>query len=301
MRTLVLLATLMALTPGVSRADVTFSDSEFAFADWLASMPVATLGATHSTNRSTVGGNPDAYRHTVHVLPAGASITVAHLYQAGSFDPAIGGPIVALDYDEDRYFGAPPFPGAFIEARPLLQQGGVLYYGPDITFVNTVWGTELRNGLGALDFTSESNTHPDFGPTGGIIRFGYARSNFNPDTQQANFYNAIDNWSVTVHTGVLDAGSPSQLEALRVLGPNPFHGTVAFRLGMRQAGTAHVSLHDASGRRVRTLAHGTFTAGSHPLSWDGTDDAGRSLPAGLYFVSVSAAGTRAASRVVKLN
>jgi len=301
MRTLVLAAAVLLLTAGMSRADATFSDHEFAVADWLSSMPVATLGATQSTSRVTVGGNPDAYRYTVHVLPGNASITVAHVYQPGSYDPAVDGPIFTVDYDEDRFFDQPPFPGSFIEARPLLQQGGVLYYGPDITFSNTAWGTELRNNLVALDFTSATNTHPDFGPGGGIIHFGYARSSFNPNTLQANFRNAIDNWSVTVHSGVLAVEPLAKLEVLRVLGPNPFRSSVAFRLDMSQAGTARVSLHDASGRLVRTLANGTLSAGTHPMSWDGNDDAGRALPAGLYFVAADAAGTHAAGRVVKLN
>jgi len=301
MRSLLLVAALLALAAGTSRADTTFSDNEFAVADWLASMPVATLGATQSTSRVTVGGNPDAYRYTVHVLPANASITVAHLYQAASYNPAVDGPISTIDYDEDRFFDQPPFPGSFIDARPLLQQGGVLYYGPDLTFSNTSWGTEVRNNLVALDFASATNTHPDFGPGGAVIRFGYARSSFNPGALQANFRNAIDNWSVTVHPGVLGVDPFAKLEVLRVLGPNPFRSTVAFRLDMAQAGTARVSLHDASGKLVRTLASGSLTAGAHALSWDGRDDAGRALPAGLYFVAVDAAGTRASGRVVKLN
>jgi len=237
----------------------------------------------------------------VLVLPTGASMTTAHLYQGGSYDPSVDGAIYLVDYDEDRIQETPPFPGAFIEAKPLLEQGGVMYLGPDITFTNTAWGTLLQNSLVALDFTSATNTHPDFSAAGGIIHFGYVRSNSNFSGLAANFRSSIDNWSVHVRSGVVGVEPSANLEALRVLGPNPFRSTVAFRLGMREAGPARVSVHDASGRLVRTLASGTLTAGTHALSWDGRSDAGGALPAGLYFVLVEAAGTRASGRVVKLN
>jgi len=301
MRTPLFVATLMFLVVGASRADVTLSDGNYAFVDWATSIVTASGGAAQNTTLSTIGGNPGAYRKTVLTLPAGASIATAHLYQGGSYNPAVDGAIYALDYDEDQIQETPPFPGAFIEATPLLEQGGVLYVGPDITFTNTAWSSLVRNNLVALDFTSAGNTHPDFSAAGGVIHFGYARSNTNPTGLAANFRSGIDNWSVHVRSGVLGAEGTAKLEALRVLGPNPFRSAVAFRLGMRAAGLARMSLYDATGRLVRTLVNGPLPAGSNALSWDGMDDAGRALPAGLYFVSVDAAGTRAAGRVVKLN
>jgi hypothetical protein len=176
----------------------------------------------------------------------------------------------------------------------------VLYLAPDIVHEHGVGIARAerprRHGLHLGDEHA-----PDFGPAGGIIHFGYARSDANPGDIAVLFRSGIDNWSVTVRSGVLGAEPVAKLETLRVLGPNPFRSAVALRLDMRQAGPAHVSVHDAAGRLVRTLANGAYPAGSHALQWDGLDDAGRALPAGLYFVSAEAAGTRAAGRVVKLN
>ena len=301
MRAFLLVAACLILAASTSRADVTLSDGNYAVVDWTTTVILASPGASQSTVRSTIGGNPDAYRKTVLTLPAGGSMTTVHLYQGGAYDPAVDGAIFALDYDEDQIQEIPPFPGAFIVATPLLEQDGLLYIGPDITFTNTAWGAQARNNLVALDFTSAGNTHPDFSAAGGIIHFGYARSNTNPGAIAANFRSGIDNWSVTVRSGVIGVDTPSRLEVLRVLGPNPFRSTVAFRLGMRETGAARVSVHDASGRLVRTLASGTLSAGMHALSWDGRSDAGGALPAGLYFVAVDAAGTRATGRVIKLN
>jgi hypothetical protein len=68
---------------------------------------------------------------------------------------------------------------------------------------------------------------------------------------------------------------------------------LAFSLA--HAGRAELLVIDASGRHVRTLAHGEFDAGPHRLSWDGLDDAGRRAAAGLYFVRL-AQGTQVVTR-----
>ncbi len=58
-----------------------------------------------------------------------------------------------------------------------------------------------------------------------------------------------------------------------------------------------VTVHDARGRLVRTLAGGVHEAGSHELTWQGDDDAGRRLESGVYLVRAVAGG---AVRTVKI-
>ncbi|UCD06732.1 MAG: hypothetical protein JSV98_02490, partial [candidate division WOR-3 bacterium] len=41
---------------------------------------------------------------------------------------------------------------------------------------------------------------------------------------------------------------------------------------------------DAAGRLVRTFADGRQAAGYYTVQWDGCDDLGRKVPAGVYFV-----------------
>ena len=283
MRTPLISLALLVVVAFGAHADVTISDGEFNVADWTVTVASVTGGASQSTTRVTVGGNPDAYRRTVNVLPANSSITVANVYFGKAYDPVVDGPISLVDYDEDQIQETPPFPGAFINATPLVQQDGVFYYGPDITFTNTAWLATVRNGLVASDFTSSTNTHPNFA-NGTVLHFGYARSNVNPGGIAAIFRSGIDNWTVHVTPGVVGVTPSIGVEALRVLGPNPFRGAVAFRA------SGPVRVHDAAGRLVRTLPHGAS-------SWDGTSDAGRVLPAGLYLMSDG----RVAKRVVKVN
>jgi len=77
--------------------------------------------------------------------------------------------------------------------------------------------------------------------------------------------------------GNLDARPPLRMGAPR---PNPFVRTTRLAISGPGADQCRVAVFDAQGRRVRGLDAGT--AGE--LSWDGTDDAGRRLAAGVYLV-----------------
>jgi hypothetical protein len=65
--------------------------------------------------------------------------------------------------------------------------------------------------------------------------------------------------------------------------PNPFNPatTISFVLG--EAGYAAVTVYDANGRRIRTLASGRYSAGMTRIDWDGRDNKGASVASGIYF------------------
>lgn len=77
--------------------------------------------------------------------------------------------------------------------------------------------------------------------------------------------------------------------------PNPFDGgapaTIAMSLG-RPAAAAILSIHDMSGRRVRTVLARDLPAGAYLARWDGRDDAGRPLASGSYRIVLDAFGQR---------
>ncbi len=95
--------------------------------------------------------------------------------------------------------------------------------------------------------------------------------------------------------------------------PNPLRESTCISYRLDEAGPATITIHDASGRRVRSLeraAGGTLGArmGSAAgrssvagaITWDGRDDRGRTLPPGLYLVRLSAGGTAQSARVLVL-
>jgi hypothetical protein len=73
--------------------------------------------------------------------------------------------------------------------------------------------------------------------------------------------------------------------------PNPFSRSTQLRFVLPGNSAVTLDIHDASGRRVRHLLGGVAPAGTGQVIWDGRDDAGRRLPAGLYFTRLTGGGT----------
>lgn len=84
--------------------------------------------------------------------------------------------------------------------------------------------------------------------------------------------------------------------ALHPTTPNPFNPATAISFDLPRPAHATVTIHDLGGRRLATLLDAARPAGSHTLTWRGTDDAGRALPSGAYFVRLA---TESAVRTTK--
>jgi endonuclease I len=81
--------------------------------------------------------------------------------------------------------------------------------------------------------------------------------------------------------------------------PNPLRTRVELAFELPEPGRVTLAIHDVSGRVVRALARDQErSAGTQRLTWDGRDDAGRPLPAGLYFARLEAGRLRATHRLV---
>jgi hypothetical protein len=65
--------------------------------------------------------------------------------------------------------------------------------------------------------------------------------------------------------------------------PNPFNPATTIEFSLPAAGHVNVSIFDAAGRQVTTLADQPFSAGPHRLLWQGVDAGGRSVGSGVYF------------------
>ncbi|MEP7028771.1 MAG: S8 family serine peptidase [Candidatus Eisenbacteria bacterium] len=81
--------------------------------------------------------------------------------------------------------------------------------------------------------------------------------------------------------------------------PTPFTSSTSIAFTLPLAAHVRLVVVDAAGRRVRILAEGEETAGSHAVIWDGRDDSGREAPVGLYFAVLDGAAGRAVTRLVR--
>ena len=84
------------------------------------------------------------------------------------------------------------------------------------------------------------------------------------------------------------AGVPEAFQ-LRGNWPNPFNASTVIAFDVSGTIPVHLVVYDVLGRRVRALHSGeTLTAGHYRTSWNGRDDAGRSVASGVYLYRLTA-------------
>lgn len=106
---------------------------------------------------------------------------------------------------------------------------------------------------------------------------------------------------IPIQLNVLDPASaetgatrlPNKFEIASIY-PNPFNSFASIDFSLPEASIVNLSLYDLSGRLVKNLARGLYTAGNHDVAFDGS-----TLVSGLYLVKIQA-GNRNSSRKVML-
>ena len=64
--------------------------------------------------------------------------------------------------------------------------------------------------------------------------------------------------------------------------PNPFNPSTTIRYELPRVAHVRLSIYNLSGREIRVLVDDPKSAGFHDVIWDGKNEAGLDVPAGLY-------------------
>lgn len=145
----------------------------------------------------------------------------------------------------------------------------------------TDWGAGF---FAAVDFMMESD--------GSVLWLGQFDDTFAPGTGHI---------SRIRYSPVVDV--PGAAPAGRVLAaaPNPFRAGTDLTWSLAMDADVRLELFDVAGRRVRTLKSGRAAAGAHRAAWDGRDDHGVALPAGVYLARLQRGSDTETLRVMRLN
>lgn len=80
--------------------------------------------------------------------------------------------------------------------------------------------------------------------------------------------------------------------------PNPLSSFSNISFSLSQSGPVRLDIFDRRGQKVRTLINDNHTSGTINFQWDGTDDHGRVVADGLYFVRLIAEGSSQTGKVL---
>jgi len=191
-----------------------------------------------------------------------------------------------------------------------------------------VSGTTYYMQLARLSGTSDLAFEVFPGTSGGIYGpFGYEAISgvVNPYVDEVSFSAATTGWHPIVvyrtsNTGANqavsyhfawgntpvavdgDGGGPAQTFDLAFSGavPNPTTERASLNFTLATAAPVRLTLFDVNGRRVRMLAEGSFEAGPHAIAWDGRDDGGGRVHAGIYWARMETVGKQFTRRIVML-
>jgi hypothetical protein len=79
--------------------------------------------------------------------------------------------------------------------------------------------------------------------------------------------------------------------------PNPFNPRTVISFSLPREQQVNLDVFTVDGRRVTTLVAGSRAAGTHEVTWDGSDHAGRAQPSGTYVYVMRAGETREVGRM----
>lgn len=107
--------------------------------------------------------------------------------------------------------------------------------------------------------------------------------------------------TATAQASLGSGGAGAAPAAAALLGhwPNPVRESarIAFALPSGLSRAATLDVYDAQGRHVRALGT-ALSPGTHHVTWDGRDDAGAAVRAGVYWYRLEAPGVRLGRRIV---
>ncbi len=82
--------------------------------------------------------------------------------------------------------------------------------------------------------------------------------------------------------------------------PNPFNPATTIEFALPRRERVRITVYDLLGRSVRQLTNGTKEPGRHSVRWDGRDDLGRQVAAGLYIYRLVTPSTSLARKMLLL-
>jgi len=162
-------------------------------------------------------------------------------------------------------------------------------------YVDDIYPTCLFQTVTTVSSSISDTSYTFTGHPEGIYYY-YVRGN--NTTYGWGDYSCLERANVIVGVVESDPGDAVNTNGISVF-PNPFSDALKIDLNVQnRTGDVSLKIYSPSGRLVKSL---TCTGGdTYHIVWHGEDEAGRTLPAGVYFVKVEADNYRVIKKITLL-
>ncbi|MBM3307211.1 MAG: T9SS type A sorting domain-containing protein [Candidatus Eisenbacteria bacterium] len=119
----------------------------------------------------------------------------------------------------------------------------------------------------------------------------------------SNLSTSVNDMSYTYSVDEVDTGVEDAVFdlALKAASPNPFSASTAIAYTVPTGGgLVDITIYDVAGREVRKLVSAHRAAGDGTAVWDGRDDGGAPVAAGVYFAKLDVDGLTASGKLLML-
>ena len=79
--------------------------------------------------------------------------------------------------------------------------------------------------------------------------------------------------------------------------PNPFNPMTTISFSLPAGGRVTLVVYDVAGNRIRTLVNQDLEAGDHQVIWNGSDEGGRQVAAGIYLYRLDSGSVHEVKRM----
>ncbi len=132
--------------------------------------------------------------------------------------------------------------------------------------------------------------------------WGHASGPYHPYSNPSGLGDSVSDWVdftpwLELPVGVKEDESLLSHTPFISVSPNPFRYAAKIECQITDECELEMRIFDVSGRTVRRLGCQTLRLSNH-LTWDGTDDCGKKLPSGVYFLTIKAGEHRETTKLL---
>lgn len=155
---------------------------------------------------------------------------------------------------------------------------------------DTVWTVEFREGNDGRD-AYPRGVVVDFDGNIIVTGFEYDDTTFNYVTVKYSEQGAITELSVPVFSERLRLNAPY---------PNPFNNRTYLSFESSHAERVIITMCNVAGQSLRTVFNKICECGLNKIHWDGADNNGHQVPAGVYFVHLETQEEHITKKIIRL-